>query len=387
MNGLIKTIADYNAKIVEAESTGDQANSLRDARELAVDKLAKLTDFKVFEEDNGSYSLSSGSVTFVTRDDYMTINTGLDSKTGFTTMTWSGTSKSFAPASGSIGAILNMRDVTIPSYLDKIDTLAGAIADQTNALHVYGRGLEDLTESASTNAVASTTAALTSAASGLTKPVTAGDVTVTRVDAGGTETATTITVGATTTLADLATQFSAAGLTATANSDGTLSLASASGESFYFSKSAGTASNMLSSLGINTFFTGSTAGDIGVNTAVVDNVALVAAGASSADADNTVAQEIADLRTNSSVANESTFERYYASSIIGTVGTEASTASRNVENQTISVNQLKDSIDSVSSVSTDEEVTNLTLLQQALTACARYVTALSTMMDDILNMV
>ena len=95
--------------------------------------------------------------------------------------------------------------------------------------------------------------------------------------------------GKATSLTDLAAQLNAVnGITATIGSDNHLTIASTSpSQQFSF---ANDTSGILTSLGINTFFTGSSAGDIGVNSAVPNDPSTFAAsqGGIAADTDNAV---------------------------------------------------------------------------------------------------
>lgn len=56
-NELLKNIAALNAQIVKIEATGDNANDLRDRRDLLVDDLSKLVDIRVQENVDGAYTI------------------------------------------------------------------------------------------------------------------------------------------------------------------------------------------------------------------------------------------------------------------------------------------------------------------------------------------
>lgn len=73
-NELIGHIANLNAEIVKIESTGDNANDLRDRRDLLVDELSKLVDVRVREEDDGSYTVTLANGTVLLASDGTTFN-------------------------------------------------------------------------------------------------------------------------------------------------------------------------------------------------------------------------------------------------------------------------------------------------------------------------
>lgn len=57
-NDLLEQIAELNGQIAKIESTGDNANDLRDARDLLVDDLSRLVDIRVQENSNGEYTIT-----------------------------------------------------------------------------------------------------------------------------------------------------------------------------------------------------------------------------------------------------------------------------------------------------------------------------------------
>jgi flagellar hook-associated protein 1 FlgK len=230
-------------------------------------------------------------------------------------------------------------------------------------------------------------AALTTAASGLDILPTAGSFTFNTVNSTGVSTAHTITIGAATSLNDLVTQINGfdPNVTAAVNSQNRLTINAANGYSFNFS---GDTTDTLVGLGINTFFSGYDASTIDVNQTLAEDAALIAAARSSSPGDNTNALAIAGLRAGLTMKNSTqTFEEYYSTQVVGAVGSDGNEAKRNLSNQTLVVEQIRNSIDETSSVSLDEEVTNMMQLQQAMTAAARYISILSQMMDEVVGII
>lgn len=64
-NGTISQISKLNEEIVKIEGLGDNANDLRDQRDLLVDELSKLVNVNVQEMSNGTYTINVGNVTVV----------------------------------------------------------------------------------------------------------------------------------------------------------------------------------------------------------------------------------------------------------------------------------------------------------------------------------
>ncbi|KHF35031.1 Flagellar hook-associated protein 1 [Paenibacillus sp. P1XP2] len=60
INGYLSSISDLNKSITRIEGLGDNANDLRDQRDLLVDKLSKIININVVETDQG-YNISMGA--------------------------------------------------------------------------------------------------------------------------------------------------------------------------------------------------------------------------------------------------------------------------------------------------------------------------------------
>jgi flagellar hook-associated protein 1 FlgK len=75
----------------------------------------------------------------------------------------------------------------------------------------------------------------------------------------------------------------------------------------------------------------------------------------------------------------------FINAYIGQLGVQGQEAKRQVENQTLLVNQVDARRQSVSGVSTDEEMANMIKFQQAYNAAARMITTVDEMLDKVIN--
>ncbi|MDY0393237.1 flagellar basal body rod C-terminal domain-containing protein [Virgibacillus halophilus] len=75
----------------------------------------------------------------------------------------------------------------------------------------------------------------------------------------------------------------------------------------------------------------------------------------------------------------------YFQSIIGDMGVKAQEANKQAKNTDILRSQVENQRSSVSSVSLDEEISNLIKFQQAYNAAARSMTTVDEMIDRIIN--
>ena len=134
------------------------------------------------------------------------------------------------------------------------------------------------------------------------------------------------------------------------------------------------------------FFTGSDARTIGVNQALLDNPSLVqASGVNGATGDNQVALALAQLaNAKNSTLNNQTFSQSLDETI-STMGQSLSSANGHVSDENIVQGMLQQQRSSVSGVSLDEEMTNLTIYQRAYQASARVITVADDMLNTLIN--
>ncbi|MFD2655573.1 flagellar hook-associated protein FlgK [Gracilibacillus thailandensis] len=145
------------------------------------------------------------------------------------------------------------------------------------------------------------------------------------------------------------------------------------------------------------FFTGTTADTIALSEAIANDVDLIAASSSGAAGDGENATELANVYTKrveqflsyddtdpDQLDDKATIKSYFES-IIGEMGVVAEESNRMKNNSGILRQQVEESRQAISSVSLDEEMTNLIQYQHAYNAAARNMTAVDEMLDRIIN--
>ncbi len=135
------------------------------------------------------------------------------------------------------------------------------------------------------------------------------------------------------------------------------------------------------------FFTGSTAADIGVNAALAgDPSKLQAAGVAGASGDNQVAVQLAQLggAPQAALGNQ-TFSGNYNATVTA-LGSALATVNGQVSDQQAVQNMLLQQRSSVSGVSIDEEMADLVKFQRAYEASAHLLSTVDTMLGDIVNL-
>ncbi len=138
--------------------------------------------------------------------------------------------------------------------------------------------------------------------------------------------------------------------------------------------------------GVN-LFTGSSASDIAINPDVVNDPNKIAASSDGSTGDNQVALAMANLQ-NQPVMNggTETIPQYYTA-LVSSIGSAIDAAQNTSSNQQLVVNQLQSQRSSVSGVSIDEEMTNLTQFQQAYQAASEVVNVVDELMQTLITMV
>jgi flagellar hook-associated protein FlgK len=130
------------------------------------------------------------------------------------------------------------------------------------------------------------------------------------------------------------------------------------------------------------FFTGTSAKTIAVNTAIVaDPKLLAAASAGGGEADEKNAAAMAKLAESLTGPNKK-YEQ-----LINTLGVESQRTSNQYGIQAGIVQTVDNARDSVSSVSLDEEMTNMIKYQKAYSASAKYLNVMNDVMDQLINLV
>ncbi len=145
--------------------------------------------------------------------------------------------------------------------------------------------------------------------------------------------------------------------------------------------------NLSGITGINFFNSNPTgAGDLQLNENIKEDPSLIAASANLDEAGNgTIAQAIYDIQFRNNLEGN-TISEYY-NSLIGQVGSKVQESSFLNESQGMVVQSLKNQQDSVSGVSLDEELIQLTQYEQAYQAAAKIINTVDEMSRTVLNLI
>jgi flagellar hook-associated protein 1 FlgK len=340
INSLTSQIAVLNDQIIRLESLGDNANDLRDQRDVLVDELSKMVNVTVTETETG-YDINMGNVQLVAGREVVTT---IDENN---LMTFYGTGDL---NSGEMYGLILSRDVYIPSYRDQLDTMAKALVE----------GEFEVTLPAGT--------------------VVPDGTVINGVTYSG-------SVAARTLAAD--TKITVKGINGLHRLGYTMEKPASVGSDFFV---AADGSGEI------------TAANIRLNPYIQENGNRIAASAKTyvgsdgneyaVVGNNVIALAVAGLRNiriqfdslgtgNSSLA-EGTFDEYWRA-MVGRLGVQTQEASRQTDNQKILVDQVETRRQSISGVSLDEEMSNMIRFQHAYNAAARTMTVMDEVLDRVIN--
>jgi len=393
INRLSEQVAHLNQKIIQLESGGDTANDYRDQRELVLKDLSDLIDIHSYENSVGGVTVAVGSgQPLVEGTDAYRLSTQLNAS-GNQNITWIDAADNTMDitsniSGGKIKGWLDVRDLDIRNYQNRLDTLAQNLMTEVNSLHAGGYGLDGSTGNDYFTGAATASGVLDSLLTITAEEGGAGNLSVTLVP-GGTAGAESVTTDPITGDIQIAIQNGASTRNQIAAAlQGHSAIASAAPTA-----AGGTPWTLGSGSDTVTLYGGASAQNMQVNPAIVLDGRLIGAAESfdtvpgDKPGDNGNAIAIANLK-NARVlnSNTATFDAYYES-LIGDVGYEVQQAGAYYEHQSEMVHQLENYRESVSGVSIDEEMVNLVKYQNAYQAAAKLITTADEMMQSILNMI
>jgi len=398
INTLLEEVRTLNIRITQTEGGSTNASDavgLRDQRGLALSKLAQLIEIRTEEQPSGAVNIFSGGdfLVFEGISRVVSINLETDRGLSIADLRIEETNASLESSGGELTGLTVSRDTILGGFLDNLDSFAATFIFEFNQLHTGGQGLSGFQSLTSEFPVDDATLALDATGLEFTPVNGSFQVELFNKQTGLVSGTTNILVnldglGTDTSLNDLAAALSAVGgITATVSSTGRLTINSDSpDQDIFFSDDT---SGVLAALGLNTFFSGSTARDISVNQVLVKDPAKFAAQGARIGGEGREANGNAlnmagfmDLQLESASGATLTvlYSRLTAEVTQGSSVARAVADGFRVFEETLRGQQL-----GVSGVSLDEEAVRMISFQRAFQASARYISTLSELLELLVN--
>lgn len=377
VNGLATRIASLNDGIFKAESSGRNAPDLRDQRAVLINNLAELVDIEQVQLRDG-IGINVGGQLLVGGNNANALSTIPDADNppmndvAFVRSSGTAFAISSKLQSGKIGGLLQVRDVDIVGFQDRVDRLAATLINEFNQQHEAGYALDGTTTNSFFSAI--------------TPPAPVANDTNSGTAVG---TSVAITDPTLLTFQNYEVQFSSSSAYSIVN---TASGATVTTGTY----TSGVAINFD---GIDVVLTGTAAsGD--VYTASVQqgaaqrfalaltNVDKVAASSTAlgAPGNNVNALALVNLHTSQqSTLGDLTLNDYHTITT-GNVGSVTREAELLLNSTTREFEQLQGLRESVSGVSLDEELTNLLSFQRSFEASARMITVADELLQTVINL-
>lgn len=411
VNQLAEEIVDLNIRITQIEggsAAKSDAGALRAARNQAVNELTELVDATVTEQPSGGLAVTVGGEFLVFEGQLREISvdngdSSADSEEDASSrLIFSDTGKELELDAGRVHGLTVARDEIVDGFREDLDRFASNLIHEFNKVHSQGQGLDGFESITSQVGVFDPTAALNEA--GLPFAVENGSFSIAVIDGtdGGEQSSTheiqinTLDNGEpNTTLASIAEQIDAIdGLDASVGSDGRLTIETTdTSATFVFSNDD---SGFLASVGLNTFFTGSGAADIGINSELdgIQNAGKLALSRPPREGED---GSIPSGKTGNAVRlaalidqpldaldGASLIEQY--DQLVNELAQNSTVAGSVAEGLGVFEATLANEFQSVSGVNIDEEAIDMISLQRIYQATARVISTIQEMLDVLVRL-
>jgi flagellar hook-associated protein 1 FlgK len=392
-NGLINQIAALNPKIGQLEAYGvgtNQAGTLRVERLNALNRLSEIIPIRIREDDSGQVEVFTGSEFLVLNGTTQNLQTVMaPTSTGVSEVSVETTRTRFElPAGGGeLGGVLDARDRILSGFIEELDRFVGSVIFEFNKMHSGGEGLRGFESVTSEAFVNSTTAALNAA--GLPFTPQHGSFQIKMVNAAtGAETVANIGIdldglGPDMSLEDLRAAIDGLdNVSATITSDRRLQITADAGYEIRFSNDT---SGVLAALGINTFFSGNSSDNIGLNARVASDQRYFASGRGGGPSDNSNVLELAQILDRPVDAlNGISVDQFYTN-LVGNIAQAGAAEQTLAEGSLGFRDSLKTQREQRSGVSIDEEAIKVMGLQRNYQAAARIISTIDELLATLLQ--
>lgn len=146
VNNLTKQIATLNEEIVKSKAMGDNPNDLLDRRDVLVENLSKIANITSDNRDSDEFMIHLEGHILVQGK----VARGFDvepttDNSGYSKVVWADTKENVQVSGGSLGALIELRDVDIRNELQSLNTMTMNFADLVNDVHRNAIGANNVT--------------------------------------------------------------------------------------------------------------------------------------------------------------------------------------------------------------------------------------------------
>ncbi len=408
-DSLLTELAGLNSSISIAEGAGGgKANSLRDQRDILITELSQYVDLTAVEQASGNVDILIGSTPVLLAGRSRGVELRRETIDGELSVTvrLRDDGQALPIRNGEIGALLASRDATIQDTIGRLDNLASQLIFEVNRLHSTGTNAAGLTTTIGTRTLpaADRTLALNDpenktlsampfrATNGgfllRVKQSTTGaeqEVFV-KVDLDGRTSSGLPGFADDTSADDIRAAINAVdGVSATFTADGKLSITADAGFEFSFGDDT---SGALALLGVNSYFQGTDASDIGVRSVLKSDATLLMTGRREGGTfiENGTALGVVALQERSlqALGNQSITSNWIDS--VQRVGVATQTSNIAAQSSALVRQSLETQRSSISGVSIDEESIDLMTYQRQYQGAARFISIVDELTQILISL-
>lgn len=391
INRLTERIAKLNTEIATLEGgglSGSDATGLRDQRYQDLQELASFIDINVQELDNGNLSVFVGGDYLVSEGNRREVASVFNQAAGGQEIRFVQTDSPLQVRGGKVAGTIEARNTVFGNYLQDLNRLTESLIRTVNDVHSQGQGRVGFDE---LKAEHETDPGVPLAAAGLPWSPRNGAFEIRVVDNNG-ETISTHQIDVKSlgqvgdsTINSIAAQIDdVEGVSASVSNDGRLQIGSDSPTSqFIFGEDT---SGFTSAAGLNTFFKGTSAADVGVSQQLLDNNDLLAISRGGIGADTETLTSLLDLVDTPSEANGGKSVRGIYEEAIATIGQKISLQKSATDGLRNFQATLESQHLATTGVNIDEEAIKLISYQRAFQASSRVITTASEMLELLVSL-
>lgn len=391
INRLTERIARLNLDIATIEGGGllqSDATGLRDQRYQDLQALSEYVNLNIQEQESGAVAVFVGGDYLISDGNFREVRTAHNPRIGGSEVRIVETDSALQATRGILGATNQAIDGVFGEYIDSIDSIASALIRSVNEIHSQGQGREGFEALTSTVATA-TGVPLVNANLAFTPRNGTFDISV--VDESGEVISDhRINVRSLGQVTDSTVQSIVAeidaidGLSARTTREGRIEIfADAPTAQFTFGEDT---SGFLAAAGINTFFVGTSAFDIGVNPTVLNDPDFLAVSKSGIGEDTDTLSELIDIvdRPFDHLGNQSVRSTYERT--VSALGQQISLQSSTTEGLRNFHATLQSQHLAITGVNIDEESIKLISFQRAFQASSRVISTAAEMLEILVNL-
>ncbi|QTQ16425.1 flagellar hook-associated protein FlgK [Treponema parvum] len=146
VNNFANQIANLNGEIVRSRAMGDNPNDLLDRRDLLVEKLSALVNITSDQRDKDEFMIHvDGQILVqgsVARN--FDVQSVIDNN-GYSKVVWKDTGNNAFFTGGTLGALIELRDVDVRNEIQSLNTMTLNFADLVNDIHRNAIGANGVT--------------------------------------------------------------------------------------------------------------------------------------------------------------------------------------------------------------------------------------------------